>query len=292
LKGQGGLTKRTVGSYNAEDAKVYNSPCYDEFDKERSMKLGRLLGIGLLAVLLVPIMVDAQQQATTNYQSIVIEDFDNPEESRWVVRASKFVGDGYPRQASVNIWPEALYRREPEDRTLRSLGVQAAFDRQGYNFLEFIPVEENEDGEEVPRGITIPGKVNNMDVWVWGSNFDYYMDVHLRDYRGMTHVLRLGNVNYRGWRNLRITIPSWIPQDARYVAELRNGNFTSDLRGLQLTKIVLWTRPQERVNGFFVYLDEIKVETDMYRDPFDGEELRDAEYVQELWANAPEGEGN
>jgi hypothetical protein len=280
-----------LGSYNAEDANVYH-PANDELDKERSMRIGRLLGIGLVAVLLIPMALTAQQQATTNYQSIVIEDFDSPEDSRWIVRASKFVGDGYPRQAYVNEWPEALYRREPEDRTLRAFGTQAAFTRHGYNFLEFIPVEENEDGEEVTRAIPIPGRVNNMDIWVWGSNFDYYMDVHLRDYRGMTHVVKLGDINYRGWRNLRIEIPTWIPQDARYTAELRNGQFTSDLRGLELTKIVLWTRPQEKVNGFFVYLDEIKVETDMYREPFDGEDLRNPEYVQELWSNAGEGEGN
>ena len=256
------------------------------------MRLGRLLGIGLVAVLLIPMALTAQQQATTNYQSIVIEDFDSPEDSRWTVRASKFVGDGYPQQAYVNEWPAALYRREPEGRTLQALGVQAAFTRHGYNFLEFIPVEENEDGEEVPRAIPVPGRVGNMDVWVWGSNFDYYMDVHLRDYRGMTHVVKLGNINYRGWRNLRIEIPTWIPQTARYTAELRNGEFTSDLRSLELTKIVLWTRPSEKVNGFFVYLDEIKVETDMYREPFDGEDLRNPEYVQELWGNAGEGEGN
>ncbi|MCG8480663.1 MAG: flagellar filament outer layer protein FlaA [Spirochaetales bacterium] len=253
------------------------------------MKIGRLLGIGLLAVLLIPSVIVAQQQATTNYQSIVIESFDSPEESPWIVQASKFVAEGYPQPGWVRTWPAALYRTEPEGETLRSLGVQAAFDRQGYNFLEFIPVEQNEEGETVPRGIPIPGQVSNIDMWVWGSNFDYYIDIHVRDFRGMTHVLNLGDIGYRGWRNLRIAIPTWIPQTARYVAELRNGEFTSDLRSLELTKIVLWTRPEERVNGFFVYLDEIKVETDMYRDPFDGEELRDPDSVRELWAGAEGG---
>ena len=37
------------------------------------------------------------------------------------------------------------------------------------------------------------------------------------------------------------------------------------------------------MNGFFVYIDEIKVETDIYRDPFDGEDLRTADSVQQLW---------
>lgn len=252
------------------------------------MRTGRLLGFSLVAALLVPMVTSAQQQATTNYQSIVIEDFDNPEESQWTVAASKFVAEGYPRMSYVRTFPEALYRREPEGRELRALGLQAAFNRQGYNYVEFIPVRENEDGETVPRGIEIPGRARHLDMWVWGSNFDFYMDVHIRDYRGMVHVLKLGDINYRGWRNLRITIPSWIPQDARYIAELRAGAFTSDLRGLELVKIVLWTRPQERVNGFFMYLDEIKVETDLYREPFDGEDLRDPDFVRDLWA---EGEG-
>ena len=254
------------------------------------MKIGRLLGIGLVVVLLIPSAIAAQQQATTNYQSIVIESFDNPDESPWEIRAGKFTAEGFPRMAFVNTWPEALYRNEPEGTTLRAMGVQGAFDRQGYNFIEFFPVEENEDGEMVPRGITIPGQATNLDMWVWGSNFDYYIDVHFRDYRGMTHVVNLGDIGYRGWRNLRIQIPTWIPQTAPYVAELRNGEFVSDLRSLELVKIVLWTRPDERVNGFFTYFDEIKVETDLYRDPFDCEALRDPEMVQELWANS-EGEG-
>ena len=100
----------------------------------------------------------------------------------------------------------------------------------------------------------------------------------------MVHVLNLGNLNYRGWANLRVAIPSSIPQTSQYVAQLgAGGEFVSDLRGLQIVKMVLWTRPGEQVGGFFVYLDEIKVETDVYRDPFDGEELRTAESVQQLW---------
>ncbi len=252
------------------------------------MRTGRLLSLGLVVVFLMPAVASAQQQATTNYQSFVIEDFDNPAESPWMVVGSRFIAEDYPRMSYVRTFPQALYRREPEGRELRVLGVQAAFNRQGYNFVEFIPVEEDDDGEMVPRGIPIPGRVRNFDMWVWGSNFDYYMDIHVQDYRGMTHVLNLGNINHRGWRNLRISIPTWIPQTTRYVAEIRSGEFTSDLRSLELRKIVLWTRPEERVNGFFVYLDEIKVETDMYREPFDGEDLRNPDFVQELWA---EGEG-
>lgn len=247
------------------------------------MKIGRLLGIGVVAgALWLPQVMYAQQQATTNYQSIVIETFDDSAESRWIVTGSKFATEGLPQASWVRTWPDALYRREPEGRNLHSLGIRAAFDRQGYNYLEITPVDEDDE----PRGIPIPGRVRHLDMWVWGSNFDYYMDIHLRDYRGVVHVLKLGDINYRGWRNLRIMIPSYIPQDTRYTAEFNpvTSQFDAAERELELVKIVMWTRPSERVSGFFLYLDEIKVETDLFRQPFDGELLADPAVVNELWS--------
>jgi hypothetical protein len=243
------------------------------------MKRGSLLFLSLILVFLVltPTAFAQQRQATTNLQSVVIEDFDNPQESRWLVRGSKFIAEGMPRVGWVNAWPDALYRAEPEDGEIMSLGIEAAFDRRGYNFLEIIPVTEDDEGNVVPRGVPIPGRVEQMDMWIWGSNHDYYVEVQLQDYRGIVHTLKLGDINYRGWRNLRMLVPSWIPQGVRYVPSYR---------GLELVKIVLWTRPTEKVDGFFVYFDEIKVTTDVFEQPFDGEQLANPERVEELWNNA------
>jgi hypothetical protein len=231
------------------------------------------------------------QRQTENLQSRIIERFDGPEDDgrydyrqnhRWIVRGSKFVTEGFPRFGWVNTWPQALYRVPPQGVELRSLGVEAAFDRMGYNFLEFIPVEDENDanGNPVPKGIPIPGRVRNLDMWVWGSNHNYYMDVHLMDHRGVVHVLRLGDINYRGWQNLRVNIPTFIPQDVVWIPQQR---------GLELVRLVMWTRPTERVSGFFIYLDEIKVFTDVFEDPFDGEGLTFPDEVRSLWDNAVEG---
>lgn len=248
------------------------------------MNTGRRLGLCLVVLLVLPGLAFAQQRSTTNVRSQILETFDDPAESEWALFTNRFTADGFPQLGFIRTFPEALYRVEPEDRELRALGIQGAFRRQGYNYIEIVPVTTDADGEQVPRSIDIPGRARSIDVWVWGSNFDYFMDIHIRDYRGMVHVLNLGNLNYRGWANLRVTIPSSIPQTSQYVAQLGpDGEFVSDLRGLQIVKMVLWTRPGEHVGGFYLYLDEIKVETDIYRDPFDGEELRTAESVQQLW---------
>ena len=126
----------------------------------------------------------------------------------------------------------------------------------------------------MPDGIEIPGKVRDMNVWVWGSNRAYSLEVQLRDHRGIIHTLDFGSIRYRGWDNLQVNIPSYIPQEVVYVPQRR---------GLEVAKFVLWTSPRERVDEFFVYFDELRVTTDTFEEPFDGEELADPEYVEELW---------
>ncbi|THB67928.1 MAG: flagellar filament outer layer protein FlaA, partial [Spirochaetaceae bacterium] len=193
------------------------------------------------------------------------------------VQGSKFVTEGFPQYGYVNSWPDGLYRRAPEGVTLRSLGARAQFDRLGYNYLEFIPVEQGEDGELVSKPVSIPGRAESMDFWVWGSNHDYYIEVHVRDHRGVVHTLQAGNLNYIGWQNLQVKIPNYIPQGVQYVPMTRS---------LELVKIVMWTRPTERVDGFEIYLDHITVLTDLHEEPFDGEELADPDRLKELWEEA------
>ena len=45
----------------------------------------------------------------------------------------------------------------------------------------------------------LPGKIRSLNVWIWGSNYNYSMDLHLQDYRGVVHVLRLGKLEFNGW---------------------------------------------------------------------------------------------
>ena len=255
------------------------------------MKRGVLLAFFLVTSFVLIAPAAFADRPTENLQSRIIERFDSPTETgryeyrqnhRWIVRGSKFVTEGFPVFSWVETWPQALYRTAPEGVELRSLGIQAAFDRMGYNFLEIIPVEdENDDnGNPVPKGIPIPGRVKNIDLWVWGSNYNYYLDLHLMDHRGIVHVLRMGDLNFPGWRNLRVNVPSSIPQDVVYLPQRK---------GLELVKLVMWTRPTERVNGFFIYFDEIKVFTDVFEEPFDGDALTNPALLENLWSSGMGG---
>jgi hypothetical protein len=50
-----------------------------------------------------------------------------------------------------------------------------------------------------------------------------------------------------------------------------------------LTKIVIYTHPEEKVDNFFFYLDNIKVLSDFQESFFDGSTLTSPEKIQQIW---------
>ncbi len=241
----------------------------------------RCIGVSILLVVSLAGIAVANE-VTVNLQSIILEDF-NGGGSRWVARGSRFLAvDGGTAQFDFpfnyrfveDVWPEAM--RRPDTDTPRVFGVQASFTRPGYNYVELIPVEDQDDatGNPIPRPIPIPGRPLAVDLWAWGSNHNYYLEAQVRDYRGIVHTLRLGDLHYAGWRNLRASIPNHIPRTVRYIPVRRQ---------MHLEKLVLWTRPGESVSGFHFYLDQIKVLTDLFETPFDGQGLAHPDFVRDVW---------
>jgi len=113
-------------------------------------------------------------------------------------------------------------------------------------------------------------------MWVWGSNLKYYIEVYLRDYRGVVHTLKLGDISYTGWRNLKVNVPNTIPQSRRILPSYASLNFV---------KFRIWTQPVEKVDNFYIYFKQFKIFTDVFESLFDGNDLADPENVEKLWAS-------
>ncbi len=214
-------------------------------------------------------------ETTTNLVSQILESFDQPDKTFWIVQGSKFTTSGYPQISFVKAWPDALFGRNKDNKDLFALGIHGKFDRKAYDYIEVIPAKKGEDGKLVPSPMPIPGRVKTLDVWVWGANFNYYLDVHIRDFTGVDHSLRLGDLLYEGWRDLAVDVPSSIPQSRRTIPRYQ---------GLELTEFVLWTRPDERVDDFYLFIDQIKVLTDLFESRFDGDNLADMDTLNQLWS--------
>lgn len=222
-------------------------------------------------------------EVTSSFETRVLETFNGDSDApyKWKTDASRFITKtndvSYPLLTYVEAWPIAAFgnNRGPDALQLRSLGMNASFDRKGYNWIDLYPVLKD-DTEENPYEIPIPGRVRSLDVWVWGANLRYYVEVFLRDYRGVIHCLRMGDISYIGWRNLRVNVPTNIPQARKTIPSYA---------GLTFVKFRVWTQPVEKVDSFYVYFKQLKVLTDMFESLFDGNDLADPQNVERLWAN-------
>jgi len=232
--------------------------------------LGAVLAIGVFFSAAVARADDTQIITSKNVQT-----FDDPAtSSNWIVQGSKYATQGFPQAELVKAWPESLYGKNTQNKNLFSLGIHGRFDRKSYNSIEWIPAKKDDTGKMQPYAIPLPGKVRSIDLWVWGSNYNFTMDIYIRDYQGIDHILHMGSLMFAGWKDLSVTIPGSIPQSRKYIPSYA---------GLELTKIVIWTAPDEKVDDFYIFIDEINEITDMYVQRFDGEDLADPDTLNNLW---------
>ena len=251
--------------------------------------------IFLFVMLTLTVFAAFADEDTVDFRAFILDDFSGQTthewtvgsrtftyEFEWALDASKFASninnDSFPKLTYVDAWPMQLYGRNAQEKEIRSLGIWGKFDRRGYNWIDVYPVipGSGSDGEApVPFEIPIPGRISYLDLWVWGSNLNYYLEAYFRDHQGVVHNLYMGSLGYQGWRNLRVRIPTNIRQSRRTLPHYA---------GLRFVKFRIWTTPMERVDNFYVYFNQLKVLTDTFESMFDGNDLADPDRVQELWA--------
>jgi hypothetical protein len=216
---------------------------------------------------------------TVVLETRILETFDNNEESPydWRLDASKFATktdeESWPKVTYVPAWPVAIFGTNPENE-VKSLGIWGKFDRRGFNWIDVYPVEAGADEGAPATVIPIPGRIQYLDMWVWGSNLRYTLEAYFRDFRGVIHVINLGSINHNGWKNLRAAVPSSVPQSKMVLPKLA---------ALEFVKFRIWTDPSEQVDNFYVYFDHFKILTDIFETPYDGDVLERGDRVQEFW---------
>jgi hypothetical protein len=249
------------------------------------MKRGFQTSTRLLVIVLLlfgAAAVAFTDEVTLNLVPRVLQSFDPGEQQREVYRTWKLIpskfgydgnGDSLWESKLVATWPEALFGKNKDGEELSVLGIHGSFLRKGYNYVEIVPGTGQGDSFE-PKPIPIPGRVQFLDLWVWGSNHAYSLEIYVRDYRGIDHMLPIGSIQFIGWKNLQVRVSGSIPQAWQYLPRRQ---------GLVLTKLVLWTQPLEKVDEFYMYIDQIKATTDVFESSYDGNNLAEAEELQEIW---------
>lgn len=246
----------------------------------------RIVRVLLLTVVVFSLTGAAKlfaDENTVNLESRIIQDFSKQENQNWFVLGSKFATKDFPQIGFIKTYPISVFGSNTDsNKDLKSLGIASLFDRKEYNWVDIIPGTKDK-----PIELPLPGRVKALDMWVWSGNYDYYLEAYVRDYKGIVYTVQMGNLNFAGWKNLRINIPESIPQAKKYLPKRQS---------LTLVKFRIWTRPTESVvipgtapdaspfdRAVKFYFSNMKVLTDTYETLFDGDTLADPNVVKDAW---------
>jgi len=235
-------------------------------------RLNRAVMVFLALVTISGAVTLFADENTINLESKLVQDFSKPEAQNWYVLGSKFSTADFPRVGYIKGGPTAILGGDLQAaQNARSLAVAMLFDRKEYNWVDIVPGARDKTIE-----LPMPGRVKMIDMWVWSGNFDYYLEAFVRDYRGVVYTIPMGNLNFIGWKNLRISIPDNVPQSKKYLPKRQ---------GLTLVKFRIWTRPTEVVaipgtegqdpleRSVKFYFNNVKILTDTFESLFDGDAL-------------------
>jgi hypothetical protein len=124
------------------------------------------------------------------------------------------------------------------------LGVKTYFIERGYDRVEVFP----------PNEYIIRGKAKEMRVWALGRKFRHTLFMKLRDYKGTIHKIKVGRLDFWGWKEMKVIIPGWLPQSTRYAMLDKNLRFVS---------FFVESDHYEIPGTFYFYLDNLRVRTDL-----------------------------
>nr|WP_167884270.1 flagellar filament outer layer protein FlaA [Leptospira idonii] len=228
------------------------------------LMLGLFLSIGMLYA-----QADTgtgQPGAQTNeddspLKKVVLDDFEEAED--WRVKSTTPLGE----TKTLKLVQRGLIKDVFDDKTVPDsggdkieknhiLGVKTHFASKGFDRVELLP----------PHEFIIKGKVRQISVWVLGRKYRHTLYAKFRDYKDTTHNVRLGKLDFFGWRKLTATIPGFIPQSTRFALLDKNLHFVS----LFVTSDV-----HEVAGDFYFYVDDLQVRTDRSESKYPGSEIKD-----------------
>ena len=210
---------------------------------------------------------DEKNKAEYYLELITLEDFEEAED--WKAKATsplgttktlKLVQRG-PIVSADNAREEMTNQRNVNEKQFENnpnhiMGVKTHFEDRGFDRVEITP----------PHEFIIKGKARQFSIWVLGRKYRHTLNIKLRDYRGKLHLLRLGRLDFFGWRKLTVTIPGWLPQSSRYSMLDKNLHFVS----LFVTSDV-----HEVPGTFYFYVDQLNVLVDKSEAEYPGSEVKD-----------------
>jgi len=136
------------------------------------------------------------------------------------------------------------------------LGVKTYFVDRGFDRVEVKP----------PHEYIIQGIGKQVSVWVLGRQYRHTLYIKLRDYRGNIHKIRLGRLDFFGWRKMTVPVPGWVPQSTRFALYNKNLHFVS---------LFVVSDSHEVPGTFYFYVDNLFMKVDRSEMDYPGSLIKD-----------------
>ena len=219
------------------------------------------------------VVEDFETQADWQLETIPKKNAD-PKKDPVPVLELKYV-DGGPADLLTEKWSPINKGLEKK----KCLGVQFKFRYPGFNSVHLLPPLEvqwdnpgkavltydSRSGKDVQeRAIQLPGRAKAISMWVHSRGNNYTLEVWIKDYKGDVHVLKMGSLNFVGWRPMKAYIPENVPQET---------NSYPQTRVTKIVRFVIRANPEAGNEEVFLFFDQLKVLTDTFEVNFDGQNL-------------------
>ena len=215
--------------------------------------------------------VNGEDVSSEEIRVVIIDPW---EATPWEAQAFPTAPEG---SATTNIVAGRPDDLSNNSKNINSMGLKFNFVYPGHNKVELLPPKEKIvkrnlgqlDDNNKPkiidvRGIELPGKVLAISTWVLGRGFAYDLECWVQDWKGATHVLNMGSLDFVGWKPLTVKVPGYI---------LQNSDTYPQNRPLLFRKFVIRSTPMSPPGDMVVFFDSLKILTRVYETNFDGADM-------------------